>query len=293
MEKKQIVYNFAIALPASILVLYFGLVFATRSLHNEYMPGDQDQPCIVDDHTRDCFINALHFLEMYDASFDESIDPECTRNFLLAYLKNHVKIAGRTDTLYRYLPTVIDYCNAVKSSPKKSRRSTWRGRYRRRNLSRKSAGTKIRPERAHKLWKRLQKKKVFRWPVHPRNFWVSSYYGPRTLKGRKGFHSGVDLAAPTGTRVSAAASGKVTEARYSPGYGNFIMITHANGYKTRYAHLSRIMVKVGQWVRSGQLIGKVGATGKVTKNRSSKSASHLHFEVYSDGKRVNPFRYLA
>ena len=101
------------------------------------------------------------------------------------------------------------------------------------------------------------------------------------------------MAAPKGTPVVAAASGTVIEAKYSPGYGNFIVIKHPGGYKTRYAHLSRILSKIGQRVRVGQLIGKVGATGKVTKNKSSKSASHLHFEVYVNGKRENPFRYLA
>ncbi len=140
---------------------------------------------------------------------------------------------------------------------------------------------------------RTPSKKVFRWPVHPKNFWLSSYYGPRTVKGRKGFHSGIDLAATTGTRVSAAASGKVIEARYLSGYGKCIVIAHANRYKTRYAHLSRIVVRVGQRVKCGQLIGKVGATGHVSKNKTSRSASHLHFEVYRNGKRVNPSRYLG
>jgi murein DD-endopeptidase MepM/ murein hydrolase activator NlpD len=134
--------------------------------------------------------------------------------------------------------------------------------------------------------------KIFSWPVDPKNFWLSSPFGPRTIRGKGGFHGGVDLAAPTGTDVYAAGSGKILESRYSPGYGNFIVVVHDNGYKTRYAHLSKSLVRAGQLVDEGDLIGKVGATGRVVKRKSSSSGAHLHFEVYRNGSWVDPVGYI-
>ena len=280
MEKKHILYSFAVMLPASILVLYFGLVFATRSFQGDYILFD-DETCIIDDDMRDYVVTTHTFLDTYD----EFQDPETSRMHIESYLRHYVQTSGATDCIYKYLPNVIDYCGA-------GTRSFLRRRPKQ-TIRRPGAPAQIRPKKAHNTWKRLQTQRIFRWPVHPKNFWLSSYYGPRTLHGRKGFHKGVDLAARTGTPVIAAAAGTIIEAKYAPGYGNYVMIDHKNGYKTRYAHLSRIIAKVGQRVSLGQLIGKVGATGKVTKNKSSKSASHLHFEVYRNGKHVNPFKYLA
>ncbi len=94
-------------------------------------------------------------------------------------------------------------------------------------------------------------------------------------------HPGFDLAAPTGTPVGAAAEGTVTHAGPAGGYGNLIIVKHANGYESRYGHLSAIDVKVGDQVTPGQAIGAVGTTGYST-------GPHLHFEVRRDGEALDP-----
>lgn len=154
-------------------------------------------------------------------------------------------------------------------------------------------GAVIRPTTANTAWRNLQREPLFSWPVEPSAFWVSSLFGPRKLGGKRGFHAGIDLAAVRGTPVYAAGAGIITEAAYSSGYGNYIVIAHNRKYKTRYAHLDKIHVCVGDSVCAGDCIGRVGATGYVRKSRRGGSASHLHFEVYMKGKPVNPFYFLA
>lgn len=132
---------------------------------------------------------------------------------------------------------------------------------------------------------------TFHWPLELHHFWLSSLFGARKkANGKPGFHYGIDLAAMKGTPVKAAASGVVIQAQYLPGYGNNILIQHNKYYRTRYAHLHRMYVSVGQKVTQGQKIGSVGDTGAVRKN--GRDASHLHFEIYHNGSHVNPLRYL-
>ena len=140
--------------------------------------------------------------------------------------------------------------------------------------------------------KRVRKKDIdLIWPIKLDSFWISSLFGRRKkANGTLGYHYGIDMAALSGTPVKAVASGVVTEANFNSGYGKTIVVTHNKKYKTRYAHLSYIKVKTGQRVSRGQLIGKVGNTGLVRK--SGKDASHLHFEVYSNGRHVNPLAFL-
>ncbi len=134
---------------------------------------------------------------------------------------------------------------------------------------------------------------IFSWPLNKKSFWMSSFFGPRKKpNGSWGFHYGLDMAAVRGTPVYSASSGIVIEARYSHGYGNTIVITHGRKYRTRYAHLNNILVRVGQKVRRRQLIGKVGRTGLVWKTRG-RDPSHLHFEVHAFGKQVNPLKFLV
>lgn len=131
----------------------------------------------------------------------------------------------------------------------------------------------------------------FHWPIAKSQFWLSSFFGPRRKKnGTIGFHNGIDIAAIKGTIVMAAAAGIVVEAGYSGGYGNTIVIEHDKKFKTRYAHLDTISVSRGQKIKSGCIIGKVGETGYIRK--ISRDGSHLHFEVFYRGKRVNPLSYL-
>lgn len=115
---------------------------------------------------------------------------------------------------------------------------------------------------------------------------VSSNYGNRTMNGRAERHSGLDLAAPTGTAIYATGPGVVTKSGWGTGYGQYVEINHGNGYTTRYAHASRLIAKVGDRVQAGEHIANVGCTGRCT-------GPHLHYEVVKDGQRKNPSTYLA
>ncbi len=117
---------------------------------------------------------------------------------------------------------------------------------------------------------------------------LSSNFGHRKDPFRKGvaFHSGIDLNANRGNSVIATADGVVEKAEWNGGYGRCIVIRHKNGYKTLYGHLSKIKVKKGQRVKSGDLIGNVGSSGRST-------GPHLHYEVIKDDKKINPFPYIS
>jgi murein DD-endopeptidase MepM/ murein hydrolase activator NlpD len=117
----------------------------------------------------------------------------------------------------------------------------------------------------------------------PVNGVLTSRFGPRThpiLKTVK-VHKGVDWAAPTGTPIHAAFDGTISYAGDGGGYGNLVKIGHANGFETRYAHLNKFEIAQGAKVRAGDLIGRVGTTGRST-------GPHLHFELYLNGKAVDP-----
>lgn len=123
------------------------------------------------------------------------------------------------------------------------------------------------------------------WPVQGE---VTAGFGERVdpFSGEEAFHPGVDIAAPSGTPVRAAADGIVIGAgREEAGYGNEIVIDHGFGIATRYGHLRRIFVVEGQEVRQGQVIGAVGMTGRAT-------GPHLHYEVLVHETPVNPSKYL-
>lgn len=108
-------------------------------------------------------------------------------------------------------------------------------------------------------------------------------FGPRGDR----FHAGLDLIAPAGTAVLAAAPGRVTCAGPRPGgWGNLVTLAHGHGVRTMYAHLSTVAVKVGQWVAGGTVLGHVGATGDAT-------GPHLHFEVRVGGAAVDPLHALV
>lgn len=110
---------------------------------------------------------------------------------------------------------------------------------------------------------------------------LTSNYGYRS----RGFHTGVDFAGPTGSKVVAADGGTVVFAGWNGGYGRCVIISHGNGLETLYAHNSAITVKVGQKVAKGEQIAKVGNTGNST-------GPHCHFEVRVNGKHVNPWKYI-
>jgi murein DD-endopeptidase MepM/ murein hydrolase activator NlpD len=117
--------------------------------------------------------------------------------------------------------------------------------------------------------------------------WYSSNYGWRIdpFNGQRAFHEGIDVIAEQGTAVHAAAGGVVVYAEYHPQYGNMIEIDHGNDLITRYAHASKVLVKVGDLVLRGVKVAEVGRTGRAT-------GTHLHFEVRQRGVPVNPVQFL-
>ena len=115
----------------------------------------------------------------------------------------------------------------------------------------------------------------------------SSSFGWRLdpFNGHKAFHEGLDFPADTGTPIYAAAGGIVTTAEQTPDYGKLVKIDHGSGLETRYAHASRLLVKVGDRVEKGQEIAEVGSTGRST-------GPHLHYEIRLDGNALDPRQYL-
>lgn len=111
--------------------------------------------------------------------------------------------------------------------------------------------------------------------------YISSYYGNRSM----GWHSGIDIAGSYADPIYAYKDGEVISACYSGGYGNMILVQHEDGTETRYAHLSSILVSVGEYVYGGEKIGLMGSTGNSTGN-------HLHFEMIINNETVNPYNYI-
>jgi len=124
------------------------------------------------------------------------------------------------------------------------------------------------------------------WPVN--GGWVSSHFGMRAdpFNGRRAYHEGVDIASRLGSEIKAMGDGVVAHAGPKSGYGQMVELTHGQGYTTRYAHTSAILVKVGDRVTKGQPIARVGSSGRST-------GPHLHFEVLKRGRAVDPRAYLA
>ncbi len=120
-----------------------------------------------------------------------------------------------------------------------------------------------------------------------RSGYISSQYGNRhdPINGSREFHPGIDFDANLGDDILAVAGGVVSFAGKKSGYGNVIEIDHGNGYVTRYAHNSRNLLTVGDPVRPGEVIAKVGSTGRST-------GTHVHFEVWDNGRLVNPNTFI-
>lgn len=116
---------------------------------------------------------------------------------------------------------------------------------------------------------------------------IGSGFGWRSdpFNGQMTRHEGIDFAAPTGTPIHAAAGGVVVAAQYHPVWGNFVEVDHGNALMTRYAHASRLHVRLGDLVKRGQKLAEVGSTGRST-------GPHLHFEVHHRGIAQNPSKFL-
>jgi len=117
--------------------------------------------------------------------------------------------------------------------------------------------------------------------------YISSYFGARVdpINGHRSFHPGLDIAVPDDTKVHAVAEGIVTYAGVRRGYGNVVEIDHGDGYMTRYAHNSKLLVHPGEHVKVGEVVADSGSTGRST-------GPHVHFEVWYKGRVVNPLTYV-
>ena len=124
--------------------------------------------------------------------------------------------------------------------------------------------------------------------VQPVGGFFSDGYGWRRdpIDGSREFHKGVDIVAPPGTPVKATADGLVTAAGRTAGYGNMVHLAHGYGMASRYGHMSKILVRPGQRVKKGDIIGLVGSTGRST-------GPHLHYEVFRAGAQVDPRKFLS
>jgi murein DD-endopeptidase MepM/ murein hydrolase activator NlpD len=124
------------------------------------------------------------------------------------------------------------------------------------------------------------------WPLRNGGV-VTSKFGFRRhpITGRHSMHMGIDIAAKRGTDIVAMADGLVIFAGRKSGYGNIVELRHANGLETRYGHNDRNLVREGDLIKKGQVIAKLGSTGRST-------GPHVHFEVRKNGEAVNPMRYL-
>ncbi len=109
---------------------------------------------------------------------------------------------------------------------------------------------------------------------------------PDPFTGQREFHQGMDIVAAQGSEVRAPADGVVTTVSRWSGYGKMLQLAHGYGYSTRYGHLSEILVSPGQRVRRGDVVGRVGSTGRST-------GPHLHYEIFRAGARVDPARYIV
>jgi murein DD-endopeptidase MepM/ murein hydrolase activator NlpD len=123
--------------------------------------------------------------------------------------------------------------------------------------------------------------------IWPTVGWVSSTFGPRIdpYTGKNAFHSGLDIATNMNNPVMATANGVVVQVGFDKYKGNFVSISHGNGFSTQYWHLNKYAVKSGQKIERGQVVGYVGKTGKAL-------GPHLHYEVHLNGKAINPIHYI-
>ena len=125
----------------------------------------------------------------------------------------------------------------------------------------------------------------FRMPVQAQ---LSSGFGMRRdpITHEMQFHHGMDIAAPLGTRIHAAAAGNVVFSGYQNGYGNTVVVQHQDGYESRYAHMDTLLVNAGDSIQASQVLGTVGSTGRST-------GAHLHFEISRNGNQVDPKSLLG
>ena len=155
-------------------------------------------------------------------------------------------------------------------------------------LKKKAQNLDINFDILYKFFKEQQELLACTPSIWPTRGYLTSVFGYRRdpFTGRRAFHKGIDISAPIGQKVHVTAKGIVVKTGYlRRSYGKYVMVNHGFGFTTVYGHLSRVLVKPGQRVKRGDVIGFVGNTGKST-------APHLHYEVRVYGRAVNPLLYI-
>lgn len=188
--------------------------------------------------------------------------------------KVEAQLAAAEDTVSEYQEDLKKQENAIKAIEAE--------------LKRKEEEAKKKAEASGKTY---QTKNIgdisFTWPC-PASSRITSRFGARSspTEGASSNHKGIDIGAPTGTNIVAAASGTVVVSTYSYSAGNYIMINHGGGVYTVYMHASKLLASVGDSVKKGEVIAKVGSTGYST-------GPHLHFGIRVNGTYVNPSQYVS
>ena len=200
-------------------------------------------------------------------------------------LQNYeTKIASAEGQISEYAKSIEAQENQIKSIEAEIKRKEEEARKKAEEEKKKAAAA----NRAAQTYKTVSLGDIsFTWPC-PASGRITSGFGGRKspTKGASSNHQGIDISAPTGTSIVAAAAGEVVIATYSSSAGNYVMISHGGGVYTVYMHASSLLVSQGQSVKKGQTIAKVGSTGYST-------GSHLHFGVRVNGSYVNPTKYVS
>ena len=200
-------------------------------------------------------------------------------------LQNYeTKIASAEGQISEYAKSIEAQENQIKSIEAEIKRKEVEARKKAEEEKKKAAAA----NKAAQTYKTVSLGDIsFTWPC-PASGRITSGFGGRKspTKGASSNHQGIDISAPTGTSIVAAAAGEVVIATYSSSAGNYVMISHGGGVYTVYMHASSLLVSQGQSVKKGQTIAKVGSTGYST-------GSHLHFGVRVNGSYVNPTKYVS
>ena len=200
-------------------------------------------------------------------------------------LQNYeTKIASAEGQISEYAKSIEAQENQIKSIEAEIKRKEEEARKKAEEEKKKAAAA----NKAAQTYKTVSLGDIsFTWPC-PASGRITSGFGGRKspTKGASSNHQGIDISAPTGTSIVAAAAGEVVIATYSSSAGNYMMISHGGGVYTVYMHASSLLVSQGQSVKKGQTIAKVGSTGYST-------GSHLHFGVRVNGSYVNPTKYVS
>ena len=210
-------------------------------------------------------------------------------------LQNYeVKIASAEGQISEYAKSIADQENQIKSIEAEIKRKEEEARKKAEEEAKRKAAEAAAKKKAEAAKNTTSTYKTvsigdisFTWPC-PSSGRVTSGFGSRKspTKGASSNHQGIDISAPTGSSIVAAAAGQVVIATYSSSAGNYVMISHGGGVYTVYMHASSLLVSQGQSVKKGQAIAKVGSTGYST-------GSHLHFGVRVNGSYVNPSKYVS